>query len=245
MKKRIYALALCLLLLTAFPLTAFADGEGAQTAPELTIATEREGETLTVTVGVVNNPGIAGVDFALHFNSAALTPSAAPEMTENWTVTTSYTEAFSGDTLKVVGVREENVTGDELFTATFTVEREGSYALSVDGVACAAESEELIELPTVFADDFGVGSVSRDGNSVTATVVSYGSGYSGEAKAILTCYQGGKFVGCVMQTADIAENAATNVKFDNISLSGDTLRLLLTDANFVPLTEPVVLPAGK
>ena len=236
MKKRLYALALCLLLLTALPLTAFADGEGAQTAPELTIATEREGETLTVTVGVVNNPGIAGVDLALHFNSAALTPFAAPSMVAGWGeyTTTNYGEPFSGDTLKVVGVLEENFTGDELFTATFTVEREGSYALSVDGVACAAESEELIELLPAYVDDFGVKSTAWEGDRLTVTLVSCGNAFHDSGKAMLACYDGGKFVGCKIAGFTVGENATVDVTFDVGALSGSLFRLMLADESFAP-----------
>ena len=235
MKKRLCALALCLLLLATFPLTAFAEGESVP-APALTISTGRTGNELTVTVGIEHNPGIAGFDLTLHFNSDALTPTSAP-VAEGWTHTaTNYDAQFSGDTLKVVGVRKKNVTEDgALFTVSFTVKSSGSYALSVSGTACNEKAEALIELPTVYADDFGVKSVSCSGNSVTATVASYGNEYHGSAKAILTCYQGGKFVGCVMQDIVIAENSETNVTFTSVSLSGDTLRLLLVTPQFAPL----------
>lgn len=234
MKKRIYALLVCLLLLTAFPLTAFADGES---APELTVACVRDEETLTVTVGIVNNPGIAGVDLALHFNDTVLTPSGEPTMAEDWGeyTTTNYDAPFSGDTLRVVGVREENVTEDgTLFTAVFTVKDDGRYLLRVDGTACAEAAEELIELPSAFGDDFGVEPVSCSESSVAATVVSHGSGYHGAARAILTCYQDGKFVGCVMKEFTVAQDGETSVTFENVSLSGDR-KLLLTNASFTPL----------
>lgn len=249
MKKRIYALALCLLLLAAFPLTAFADGEGAQTAPELTIATEREDETLTVTVGVVNNPGIAGVDLALHFNSAALTPSAAPQMATGWEYTvTNYEGSFSRDTLKVVSARKESFTGDgTLFTASFTVKDSGSYALSVDGVA-GTEGEELIELLPAYVDDFGVKTAAWEGDRLTVTLVSCGGAFHGSGKAMLACYDGAKFVGCKVANFTVGENAAADVMFDVAALSGGaapTLRLMLLTPQFVPLTASVVLPAGK
>ena len=241
MKKRLYALALCLLLLTAFPLTAFADGEGAQTAPKLTITTTRIGDThVLVGVSIVNNPGIAGVDLALHFNSAALTPSA-PEMATGWKHTvTNYEGSFSRDTLKVVGVREESFTGDgTLFTASFTVKDSGSYALSADGVACAAESEELIELLPAYVDDFGVKTAAWEGDRLTVTLVSCGGAFHGSGKAMLACYDGGKFVGCKVADFTVGENATVDVMFDVGALSGDLVKLMLTDAAFAPLCAAV------
>ena len=229
MKKRIYALLLCLLLSAALPLTAFADGAP---APELTISYEREGDALTVTVGIVNNPGVAGFDLALHFNSAALAPSGAPEAAEGWAhCITNYTAPFSGDTLRVVSVREGSGDG-ALFTAHFAVTGSGGFALSADGTACT-EREERIDL-SAFADELCV-SVGRTEGGAAVAIASYGNGYHGEAKAILSCYQGGKFVGCAMRDVTIAENSETSVTFHGVSFSGDTLRLMLTDDAFIPL----------
>lgn len=241
MKKRFYALLLALLLLlTAFPLTALADGED---APELTISAVREGDALTVTVGIVNNPGIAGFDLALHFNSAALTPSGAPAAADGWGeyAVTNYDEPFSGDTLRVAAARQTDFDGDTLFTAAFTVTGGGVPVLSVSGTACAEAAEECIGLAEVFADAFGV-SVERTAGGVTFTAASYGNGYHGEAKAILARYRNGQFAGCVMQDITVAENGETDAVLA-VSGGGQTeeWKLLLLDAAYRPIAEAKTL----
>ena len=242
MRKQLYALALCLLL-TVFPLTAFAEEE--PDTPRLTISCVRaEDTTLTVTVGIENNPGIAGVDLALDFNSAVLTPSGEPEMADGW----DYTETFSGETLRVASVNQENIEGDgTLFTAAFQVTGSGSYALSVSGTVCACTETtevpvELSAAPEVhFADAFVV-KVNCASNGVTASIASLGECYSGAAKAILACYQGERFVGCAMEDITVIQNGETGVTFATDSFPADgTFKLLLVKPDFVPLTEPTPL----
>jgi len=238
MKKRLCALALCLLLvLTALPFAACAE-EPAPAQPELTLAAELSGSILTVTVGIKNNPGIAGFDLALHFNSAALTPKAAPSPVGDWEYTdTNYNAQFSGDTLKAVGVKQTNMTGDgTLFTAAFDVANGGgSYGLSVGGTACSQTVDALIELQTVYVDEFKLQSCSRTANGVTAVIASYGSGFSGDAKAIVSRYRDGKFCGCTLQSVAIAQNGVTNLSISCAPGSNETVKLILTDASFRPI----------
>ena len=247
-----YTALLCLLLCAAFPLGALAAETG---APGLTLSCERDGDGLTVTVGIVNNPGIAGFDVALSFDSAAL-GNARFTVNGAWPADMTVTDCVqdeTGGTVKVACVRENDFTDDAaLFSVTFEAPELLLVNLSAQGTACSWDEREVALAPASAASAADVLRVSADTGAlqstpsavtgaVTLTVESYGNGHSGEAKAILACYQGGRFVGCAMCGVTIAHNAATDVTFTDISfpLSGEgepTLKLLLIGgADFVPL----------
>lgn len=258
-------MALCLVLLCAIPLTASAANE----IPELSVSCVRVNETTAkVTVSIVNNPGIMGFDIDLKMNSckkylafSTLSRGSAFGDTDRYYFTDNHTAAITDECLTVVCAGNEIVTGDtELFTAFFTVKANnfGNLLFLAEGAVCTGDMKKVtVEndgWEALFGDKMDVRflepMLQLNGGRITGTsairILSYdsgqslGIGYAGDAKAILTCYYGGKFVGCRIKDITIENNKFNDFLIENVSFpcadeDEIMLILLLTDASYKPI----------
>jgi len=246
MKKRLCALLCLLLLLTAFPPTALADGEppAPQSPPRLAVTCSRPDEnTAAVTVSLENNPGIAGYDVELQLNgTVGVLADPVISLKEPWDPSISVNVInMENESIRVWGVNAENINETELFTVTFRVSQTAfdNLLFYAEGEFCDRDSSTVTaENPggwaALYGDVMGVTfdcdsmltmSAARVSGTMALEIRSYdsglgkGIGYSGSARMILTCYQDGKFCGCKMQNVTVPANQSIRVEMTDVSFS--------------------------
>ena len=139
--KKLVSFLLVAMLLSVLCVCAYADG--AQLVVGDVEAPVAAGESFTMSVSVVNNPGIAAITLDLDYDHEALQLVSAEGKLggESWPLTEGgsfgpWDIDDIADTDRVIWFNYENVTGDqEVMTLTFTVLEgaEGEYTVGLKG----------------------------------------------------------------------------------------------------------------
>lgn len=246
MKRIIYLLMICSILLICF--SGYAVGG---TEMSVSSAVGSTGETVKIDVSISNNPGIASYKLKLNFDKAKLEPISISGNGITSNIQQSGIDKNSLDFITAVWSNEsDSKQNGVLFSVYFKIKQtsEGITPLSLSytkGDICNQNLEDVDPLATngsitIKSNTNDKWSIDGyDGNAVTVTAPSNVSG--GERIYIAKYSRDGILIDCeiIKANAQAGKSATVQCSKNIMPQSGETVRIMLWNEKFVPLTAPM------